>query len=270
MADYLRVSRSGYYKSLKEKPAPDRVAADEALEKRIIEIHIKFRRCYGVDRIEKELVKQNVRTNRRRILRLMKKAGIRGKLRARTTRTTDSAHDFPLSSNLLRRDFSASARDRAWVSDITYIWTREGWLYLCTILDLYSRKIVGWSMSDNLKSDFVIAALRMAVLRRRPAPGLIFHSDRGVQYASNAFRSELDSYGMIQSMSGKGQCLDNAVAESFFATLKTELDANYYWDRAEASREVFDFIECFYNTVRSHSYLGFISPDEFEKRNAAA
>jgi transposase InsO family protein len=270
MAECLQVSRSGYYKSLTEKPPSTRIAADEILEKRIVEVHTKFRRCYGVDRIEKELVKENVRAHRRRILRLMKKHGIRGKLRVRTTRTTDSAHDFPISPNLLRRNFSAPARDRAWVSDITYIWTREGWLYLCTILDLYSRKIVGWAMSDSLATDFVIDALRMAVRRRRPAPGLIFHSDRGVQYASNAFRAELHRYGMTQSMSGKGQCLDNAAAESFFATLKTELDANRFWNRAEASREVFDYIEFFYNTVRSHSYLGYVSPDEFEKLNAAA
>lgn len=270
MAQFLGVSKAGYYKSRKRCPASSRKAADDVLKERVMAIHKKSRGCYGIDRIHEELIKQGFRVHRRRIARVMKEAGICGKSRTRKARTTISDHDLPISPNLLKRDFFAACMNRVWVSDITYIWTREGWLCLCVILDLYSRKVVGWSKSDSLQSSFVIEALRNAILYRRPERGLIFHSDRGVQYASKAFREELAMHGMLQSMSGKGQCLDNAVAESFFGTLKGELDATHFWSREEAARQVFDYIECFYNRERSHSYLGYVSPDEFEKTNQVA
>lgn len=246
------------------------MAADDALSERVAKIHAESRGCYGIDRIEEELIKLDVRVHRRRIARVMKKAGIRGKSRRRRARTTISDHNLPISPNLLQRNFAAAGMNQVWVSDITYIWTREGWLYLCVILDLYSRKVVGWSLSRSLESSFVIEALHMAILHRQPKAGLVFHSDRGIQYASLAFREELRKNGMLQSMSGKGQCLDNAVAESFFGTLKAELDATHFWSRAEAAREVFDYIECFYNRLRSHSYLGYVSPEVFENMNSAA
>jgi len=270
MAQFLGVSKAGYYKSRERDPASSRMESDDALRDRVKDIHTKSRRCYGIDRIQDELIKEGIRVHRRRISRVMKSEGIQGKSRVRKARTTNSDHDLPISPNLLQRDFFAACMNRVWVSDITYIWTREGWLYLCVILDLYSRRVVGWSKSDSLQSSFVIEALGNAILYRRPEHGLIFHSDRGVQYASKAFRDELALNGMVQSMSGKGQCLDNAVAESFFGTLKGELDATHFWSRAEASRELFDYIEGFYNRVRSHSYLGYVSPDEFEKMNQVA
>ena len=270
MARFLGVSTAGYYKYLKRGVVSSRHADDEALRKQVVSIHTESRGCYGVDRIEKMLIRKGIHVHRRRILRVMKAAEIRGKSSLRRARTTNSEHDFPVSPNLLKRNFYADSINRVWVSDITYLRTREGWLYLCVILDLFSRRVVGWAASTSLDASLVIQAFRMATFLRRPAKGLIFHSDRGVQYASAAFRKELGIWQMKQSMSGKGQCLDNAVAESFFGTLKMELEANYFWSQKEAVRDVFDYIECFYNRVRIHSSLEFSSPDEFENTDSAA
>lgn len=269
MAKFLGVARSAYYAHF-SRPETARKEADDRLTDKIVKIHKDSREAYGVDRIDKDLRKKKVRCHRRRILRLMKKAGICGKIPCKKIRTTDSAHDLPISPDLLQRNFRAERANRVWVSDITYIATREGWLYLCTVLDLFSRKIVGWSMSAGMESTFVVSALRMAIGRRRPEVGLIFHSDRGVQYASGVFRDELKRYAIRQSMSRKGNCLDNACAESFFGTLKTELPATMFWNRAEGKREIFDYIEGFYNPKRSHSYLGYMSPDEFEAAGKVA
>ena len=181
--------------------------------------------------------------------------------------TTDSKHDLPVAPNLLNRGFEVQEPDRAYVSDITYIWTQEGWLYLAVVIDLFSRQVVGWSMSNRMKTDLIINALTMARWRRQPGTGLMFHSDRGSQYCSKRFQKELKDHGMISSMSRKGNCWDNAVAESFFGSLKTErvFFANYK-TREDAKRDIVDYIEMFYNSRRRHSYLGYVSPKEFEEQ----
>lgn len=202
--------------------------------------------------------------------KLQKSLQIEGAIRKpKYIRTTDSNHNQVISPNLLKRNFTTDKPNRVWVSDLTYLRTAQGWLYLCVFLDLFSRKIVGWSMSDNMEASNTRRALEMAIGSRRPEAGLIIHSDRGVQYASAEFRQVLKANGFVQSMSGKGDCLDNACAESFFGTLKSELAANVFGSHAEARREVFDYIECFYNTERMHSYLGYKSPMEFERMKAA-
>ena len=180
--------------------------------------------------------------------------------------TTDSRHNLPVAPNVLDREFEVTEPNRVWVSDITYMWTAAGWLYLAVILDLFSRKVVGWSMNKRITKKLVIDALRMGVWRRRPDVGLIFHSDRGSQYCSNAFQELLKTNGMVSSMSRKGNCWDNAVAESFFGSLKTErVFSTAYQTREEARRDIVDYIEMFYNSKRRHSYLGYMSPMEFER-----
>jgi putative transposase len=184
-------------------------------------------------------------------------------------RTTDSHHDLPIAPNLLNRNFTATAPNRVWLADITYVETDQGWLYLATVLDLYSRKIVGWAMSDHLRTDLPLAALRMAISAQRPAAGLIHHSDRGVQYASEDYRNAIKSAGFLPSMSRRADCYDNAPMESFFHTLKTELvHHTHYATRAEATRDIFAYIEGFYNRTRRHSAIGYISPIEMELKAA--
>lgn len=196
----------------------------------------------------------------------MRKQGIRARRRRRwVPKTTDSNHRLPVAPNLLGRAFERTAPNQAWVGDITYVRTDEGWLYLATLLDLYSRKVVGWSMSDKIDRHLVLGALEMAALTRRPGAGLIHHTDRGSQYASADYRQALDRHGMIASMSRKGNCWDNAVAESFFSTLKTELSGAYK-ARQDARRAIFEYIEVFYNRKRRHSSLGYLTPSEFEDR----
>lgn len=197
---------------------------------------------------------------------LMKLAGVAAKQKRKFKMTTDSKHNLPVAANLLDRQFEVNEPNKVYVSDITYIWTQEGWLYLAVVLDLFSRQIVGWSLSNRMTKKLVMDALRMAIWRRQPAPGLIFHSDRGSQYCSNDFQKMLKTNGMISSMSRKGNCWDNAVAESFFGSMKTERTffANYV-TREEAKRDSVDYIEMFYNSNRRHSYLGYVSPKEFEK-----
>jgi transposase InsO family protein len=231
-------------------------------------IHRATRQSYGSPRIADELREMNISCGRHRVARIMRENEIVGKQTKKyKPRTTDSKHAFPVAENLLDREFDVVVRNRYWVSDITYIWTREGWLYLAATLDLYSRRIVGWSMGAHVDRGLVVDALRMAVGRRRPLAGLLHHSDRGSQYASIAFRKELKSTGMICSMSHKGDCYDNAVMESFFGSLKTEWTQGCsYQTRAQAKRDVVEYIERFYNVRRRHSYLGNISPAEFERR----
>jgi transposase InsO family protein len=196
----------------------------------------------------------------------MKMAGVIAKQPRKFKATTDSKHNLPVAPNLLNRDFTASKPNEVWVSDITYVWTTEGWLYLTVIIDLFSRQIVGWSMSNRMTRKLVMDALRMAFWRRKPGTGTIFHSDRGSQYCSRAFQGLLKCYGMESSMSRKGDCWDNAVAESFFGSLKTErVFFTNYKTREEARRDIVDYIEMFYNCKRLHSYLGYVSPRRFEE-----
>jgi transposase InsO family protein len=195
----------------------------------------------------------------------MHENGLKGRQKRKFKVTTDSSHEYPIAPNLINREFDVAAPNRVWVSDITYIWTDEGWYFLCIILDLFSRMAVGWAMDSRITTDLACRALSMAVMHRKPAEGLMFHSDRGVQYAAGLFRDHLETYKMIQSMSRKGDCWDNACAESFFATLKTEeVFHRTYRSREEARRSIFEYIAVFYNRHRSHSSLDFLSPEEYE------
>jgi transposase InsO family protein len=200
----------------------------------------------------------------------MQDAGIRSKVKRKFKKTTNSAHTRPVAPNLIAQDFTTSAPNQVWVSDITYVPTDEGWLYLASTMDLFSRAIVGWSMSSTMPASLVVNALRMAIDRRSPPAGMVHHSDRGVQYAAHAFQKTLDRHGIVCSMSGKGNCYDNAVKESFFHTLKTELcDHEHYRTRQQARASVFEYIEAFYNRQRLHSTLGYLSPLAFESQHAA-
>ena len=264
MCRALQVSHSGFYAYL-GRPIAARTLENARLVGKIRLIHLQYRSAYGSPRIHDELCTRKIKVGRHRVARLMKENGIRAKRKRRFRKTTDSDHDLKIAPNLLKRDFSAAEPNRVWVSDITYIWTLQGWLYLAIILDLFSRKIVGWTLDTSLKTGLVLRALHMAILKRQPPPDLIFHSDRGSQYASDDFRTALKNARMIQSMSRKGDCLDNAVAESFFATLRAELtDLCVLQTRLGARRSIFDYLENFYNTVRRHSTLGYLSPAAFE------
>ena len=265
MCQVLGVSRSGYYSWLKRKPSK-RALEDEQLMKQIRVIHKKSKGTYGSPRIREELNKNYVHVSRRRIARLMKKAGIQVKNKKRFKATTDSKHKFPVAPNLLNREFKVDELGKVWVSDITYIRTMEGWLYLTVIIDLCDRKVIGWSISSSLKtSETVVPAWKMAVVNRPVCDSLIFHSDRGVQYACTEFKELVTANPFVrQSMSRKGDCWDNAVAESFFKTLKTEwIYRNKYVTKKQATVSVFEYIETWYNTQRSHSSLNYMSPEEF-------
>jgi len=267
------ISPSTYY-SWERKQQSERARRDGELLASIRRIFAKFRGRYGAPRVHNELVGEGISVSRKRVARLMREAGLKAKGRRKYKATTDSNHALPVAPNLLDRDFATKRPNRAWVSDITYLWTRQGWMYLAIIVDLYSRKVVGWSLAERMTAALVCNALDAAVRLRRPEPGLIFHSDRGSQYASAAFRRRLWRYQMRQSMSRKGNCWDNAVAESFFATFKKELVRNRVFEsRAHARSDTFEYIEVFYNRQRAHSLLGYATPnafeDCFEKKNAA-
>ena len=264
MCKMLEVSRSGYHKYVKRKMSSRRRENMMLLE-RIKTIHEKRRGCYGSRRIQAELRALGITCNRKRISRIMRENGIQAKQRQRYKVTTKSNHSKPVAANLVNRNFEAEAANKIWVSDITYIWTKEGWLYLSVILDLYSRMIVGWSLSQWLTSAIVVQALHQAFIYRKVEEGLIFHSDRGSQYASKRVIEILKGYKCQQSMSGKGNCYDNAVVESFFHTLKTELVyLNNFTTRDEARSSIFNYIEIFYNRQRRHSALNYYSPVDFE------
>ena len=269
MCSTLKVSRSGFYRWLERGESPRR-QDDRRLTARIREIHEQSRGTYGSPRIHAALKAKGEKCGRKRVERLMREAGIRSKVRRKFKKTTDSRHDHPVAPNLLGQDFGVSGPNQVWVSDITYIWTDEGWLYLASTLDLYSRMVVGWSMSTSLSSVLVEDALKMAIDRRSPPSGMIHHSDRGVQYAARSFQGLLDQHDIECSMSRKGNCYDNAVKESFFHTLKTELcDHEQYRTREEARASVFDYLEVFYNRERLHSTIGYLSPLDFEVRAIA-
>jgi transposase InsO family protein len=222
---------------------------------------------YGSPKITGELRNRGRRVGKNRVARRMRIMGLRSKIRRKYRVTTDSKHHFAVSPNVLERNFTAQAPDRVWVSDITYLATRTGWLYLTVIIDLFSRMVVGWALSSSLSHEMVVVALKRAIRRRRPGKGLVFHSDRGVQYACSDFREELDKHEFIQSMSRKGDCWDNAVAESFFGVLKTELVYHeQYEDHQDTLHSIFEYIEVFYNRQRSHSTLQYLCPAEYEKQ----
>jgi putative transposase len=268
MCRTLAVSRSGYYAWRKRRPS-NRSIRNHLLLQRIKEAHKKSRGAYGSPRIHRQLVADGERCGRGRIERLMSANDIRAKRRRKYVVTTDSKHDLPVAENILERQFQVDEPNTVWSSDITYIPTDEGWLYLAGVLDLCSRTAVGWSMSDSLEKRLVMDALRMAHSRRRPGVGLVHHSDRGSQYASDGYRQLLNDYGMKVSMSRKGDCWDNAVIESFFGTLKRELvHHKRYRTREEARKDIFEFIEVFYNRERLHSSLGYMSPLNYEKQIA--
>jgi putative transposase len=265
MCDVLDVSPAGYY-AWRSRPESQRSSANRDLVDEIKRVHRDVGGRYGSPRIHAELKAQGRGVSRGRIERLMRHHDIRAiTARPRRAWTTDSCHDFPIAPNLLNRNFTATAPNRIWLADITYVETDEGWLYLATVLDLYSRRIVGWAMQDHLRADLPLAALKMAISAQRPEAGLIHHSDRGVQYASENYRKVLRSAGFQASMSRKGDCYDNAPMESFFHTLKTELvHHRQYATREEAERDIFAYIEGFYNRTRRHSAIDYISPIEME------
>jgi transposase InsO family protein len=269
MCAVLEVSPAGYY-AWRERPTSARATANFALLAAIRQVHHDCGQRYGSPRVHAALRTQGRGASRGRIERLMRRYGIRAIMTPpRRVRTTDSRHDLPIAPNLIARDFTAAAPNRVWLADITYIPTAEGWLYLAAVMDLFSRKIVGWAMRDHMRVELVSSALTMAVRQQRPEAELIHHSDRGVQYASHEYRAALATAGITASMSRKADCYDNAPMESFFHTLKTELVHHpQYQTRAEAQRDVFAFIEGFYNRTRLHSAIGYIAPIEMELKAA--
>jgi putative transposase len=269
MCGVLGVSPAGYY-AWRSRPESRRSTVNRELVDDIQLVHRNNHGRYGSPRIHAELQAQGRGVSRGRIERLMRHHGIRAIMaRPRRVRTTDSRHDLPIAPNLLKREFVAAAPNRIWLTDITCIETDQGWLYLAAVMDLYSRRIVGWAMEDHLRADLPAAALRMAISAQRPAAGLIHHSDRGVQYASADYRKLMQSAGFRASMSRKADCYDNAPMESFFHTLKTELvHHRQYATRQEAIRDIFAYIEGFYNRTRRHSAIGYISPMEMELKVA--
>jgi transposase InsO family protein len=269
MCRVLEVTRSGFYAWRTRAPS-ERARKDQRLRIEVRAIHRETRGRYGSPRIHKELQARGERVSRKRVARLMQAEGLRGRKKRRFQKTTNSDHTYPIAPNVLNRKFDVGevpGPDQVWVADITYVPTREGWLYLAVILDLATRLVVGWSMGETLETKLVIGALEMALRRRRPPPGLLHHSDRGVQYASNEYRELLERQKAVVSMSRKGNCWDNAVAESFFATLEIELIEDADWDtRNEARSAIFDFVEVWYNRHRRHSSLGYLTPAEFDER----
>ncbi len=263
----LQVSRSGYY-AWHKRPAATRSRQDQSLALEVAAIHAESRGRYGSPRVHAELRERGQRIARKRVARLMRAAGLRGRERRRFRRTTDSKHRMAIKGNLLARRFAVLAPNTCWVTDITYLWTLEGWLYLAVVLDLFSRRAIGWALSERLERGLALDALTMALKQRQPSSGLLHHSDRGSQYASHEYQQLLAQHGILSSMSRSGNCWDNAVAESFFATLKLELVYQTRWStRAEARSAVFEYIELFYNRQRRHSALGYLCPSQFEQRH---
>lgn len=263
----LQVSRSGYYAWRRRKPS-QRAQQEVRLVEQIRSIHRDSDGTYGSPRVWRDLKEMGTACSQNRVARLMRKHGISAQPVRRFVVTTDSRHDLPVAQNLLGQDFSASEADIRWSGDITYIWTGEGWLYLSVVLDLFSRKVVGWSMQPTLERSLVVSALEMALQQRQPDAGLLCHSDRGSQYASADYQAVLADAGITCSMSRRGNCYDNAPVESFFASLKRELVHRYrFATREEAKTAVFRWIEVWYNRKRRHSALGYISPEAFERQS---
>ncbi len=266
MAEYLKVSRSAFYRWQRYGESP-KAREDAVLKARIKAIFDGSGKTYGALRTSLDLKDEGVKCGKFRTRRLMKELSLTPKAKRKYKATTDSNHKKETAPNLLGQKFAVAVPDRVWVGDITYVWTHEGWLYLAVVIDLFSRKVVGWAMSDQIKRGLVISAFNMAVRSRNPLPDLIFHSDKGSQYCSDDFKKALKNVKAIQSMSGKGNCYDNAVAESFFHTLKVEeLHSLIFLTRNAAKRCIFEYIEVFYNKKRRHSYINYLSPERFENR----
>jgi len=266
MSSVFGVSRSGYYQFTHATASP-RAQEDERLLLKIKAIHQSSRQTYGSPRIYAELREEGEMCSRKRVSKIMKKSGIMAKMKRRFKVTTRANPKAALAPNLLQQDFSAETPNQRWVADFTYIDTREGWLYVATVLDLFSRRIIGLAMSARMTDDLVIAALEQALTHREPTTSLTHHSDRGSQYTSKDFRNLLRENGIIASMSGTGNCYDNAAMESFYHTLKTEhVYFEYYNTREEAKQSIFEYIEVFYNRQRRHSTLGYVSPMVYEKQ----
>lgn len=267
LCEVLKVSASGYHKWLKRKVSQRAIENQRLLER--IKYHYRLGRgSYGLPRILAALRKEEMMVNKKRIARLMRINRIRAKTKRKFKVTTLQNTKAKASENILKGRFDSQEENRIWTSDITYLWTKQGWLYLAVVMDVYSRKIVGWSLGSSLSAELVTRALLMALLHRKPGGRIIFHSDRGSQYTSSQLRELLKSYKITQSMSSTGNCYDNAITESFFHTLKTELVYwNHYQSREEAKRSIFEYIEIFYNRQRLHSALNYLSPVEFEERN---
>lgn len=266
LCEVFELSRSGYYAWCKRQPSR-RQQADQELLAQIHRAYAEGRGAYGSPRVTRELKKACHGCGRHRVARLMRQAGLRGQQKAAfRPRTTNSNHQLPIAPNRLKEAAPPPAPDQVWVSDITYIATVQGWLYLAVVMDLCSRKIIGWTLANHLKTPLVTAALRQALLARRPGPGLVHHSDRGVQYASGDYQSLLAAWQIRPSMSARGNCYDNAAIEAFFSTLKRELLYRRSWNSAaEVQGALFDYLECFYNRKRLHSALGYCSPTQFER-----
>jgi transposase InsO family protein len=266
----LYVSRSGYY-SWRKQPVSNRELENSELLKLIKEIHAESRGIFGSPAINSKLKELGHNYNHKRVERVMRENNIRSNAKKKFKVTTDSKHKMPVADNLLKRDFSPEQKNQAWCGDITYIRTDEGWLYLATVIDLYSRKVIGWSLDENMTRQLVIDAFETAYQQREKPEGVIFHSDRGSQYASKDFKTVLSLSKAKQSMSRKGDCWDNACAESFFASLKKEvIYRNHYRTREEARAAIFWYIEVFYNRYRPHSYLNGISPETYENKKQKA
>ncbi len=267
MCRVLSVSVSGFYAAQRREPSA-RAQRDQVLRLQVRVVHRWSRRRYGAPRVHRELVTRGTRVGKKRIARLMREDGLVGRRPRRFVRTTQARAGDPVAPNRLDRQFKVEqvpGPDRVWVSDLTYVPTREGWLFLAIVLDLASRRVVGWAMRETLEEDLALAALRMALADRRPSPGLLHHSDRGSQYTGGAYQALLAAHGLVTSMSRKGDCWDNAVAESFFATLEVELLLEANWPTQAAARQaIFAYIETWYNRERRHSSLGYRSPVQYE------
>jgi transposase InsO family protein len=265
----MHVTRSGYYAWLKREPS-ERQKHSEMLLGQIRTFFERSQGTYGSPRILRDLKEAGFTCGRHRVAKIMRQAGLRALLAARFRVTTDSKHALPVAQNLLERNFGAPGPNLKWAGDITYLWTGEGWLYFAVVLDLFSRRVVGWSLQASLNRALVVNALQSALGQRHPGPGLLHHSDRGSQYASGEFQAVLSQQGIVCSMSRRGNCWDNAPVESFFGTLKQELvNRRRFATREAARKEVFEYIEVWYNRQRRHSSLGYVSPAEFEQRALA-
>lgn len=270
MCRTLAVSPAGYY-AWRSRPESHRAVSARTLLSAIRVIHQESRETYGSPSIWDALLKQGHCVGEHRVARLMRQAGLRAKTVKKWRATTQSQHRFPVAANTLDRQFMVESPNRVWAGDLTYVWTTEGWLYLAVILDLYSRRVIGWAMGHRLTVDLAERALIMALTNRRPRAGLLHHSDRGSQYAATSYQQLLATHGVTVSMSRNGNCWDNACIESFFGTLKRELVYHrHYATREDATRDIFEYIEVFYNRQRRHSTLGYHSPAEYEARTAVA
>lgn len=266
MCRTLEVSASGYYAWCKT-PESNRARDNVKLLIDIKAVHEESRKTYGSPRVHAELCSRGIHCGKHRVARLMREEGIQARHKRKFKATTDSSHHLPVHENILDRRFDVEAPDTAWAADLTYIWTDEGWLYLAVVMDLFSRRIIGWSMQERMEKPLVIDALSMALGQRDTSTDILHHSDRGSQYASTDYQKLLEEEGLICSMSRKGNCWDNAVVESFFSTLKREwVQGKRYRSRPEARADIFHYIEIWYNRKRRHSTLGYLSPAEFERK----